>query len=119
MARRRRRSSRSSGPPPSPDRTSTHLGVAWYREDQWSRLRELASDTPEIEERYADWLRSAQETIATLEAEGITVEKVPIDVDAAADWASRRNRPFDGNARSVYVVELMQGRDGDSASDTN
>ena len=117
MTRRKRRSSRRSNPTPSTDRSATHLGVAWYREDQWARLRELASDTPELEERHADWLHSAEETIGTLQAEGITVEKVPIDVDAAAEWASRRNRPFDGKARSVYVVELMRGHTGDGPND--
>ena len=109
MGRRKRSSSRPAATT-SGGQITTHLGVAWYRPEQWSRLRELASDSETIEERHDDWLRSAEETIATLEAEGVSVKRVVIDVNAAAEWASLCSRPFDGKARSEYVVDLLRGQ---------
>src|SRR6266704_4477633 len=35
-------------------------GIAWYRRDQWGRLRELAADPDKLEESYEDWLVGAQ-----------------------------------------------------------
>ena len=106
MARRKRKPS-SRGTAPRAQGV-THVGVAWYRPERWPLLRELASDLENIEERHDEWLRSAQETIATLESEGISVVRVPIDVQAAADWAARRSQPFDGKARSRYVSDLLR-----------
>ena len=32
------------------------VGVAWYREDQWNRLRALATDRDKLANTYAEWL---------------------------------------------------------------
>ena len=35
------------------------VGFAWYKEEQWQRLREVCPDRDKLEERYEDWRRTA------------------------------------------------------------
>jgi hypothetical protein len=34
-------------------------GVAWYRAEQWQRLREVAADVENLEENHEAWLQTA------------------------------------------------------------
>ncbi len=89
----------------------THVGVAWYQREQWARLRELAADASVLEEHYDDWVTSAERALVTVKAQGLTVERVAVDVDEMAEWCRRAGRPFDSRARSEYVADLMRRRD--------
>ena len=89
----------------------THVGVAWYQREQWARLRELAADAPALEEYYDEWVASAERTLTTVKAQGLTVERVTVDVDEMAEWCRRAGRPFDSEARSEYVADLMRRHD--------
>jgi hypothetical protein len=86
------------------------VGIAWYQQAQWNLLRQLDSNPEALDERYEDWLASANRTVATLRGEGLIVEEVPIDVEVVAKWAAKRGLPFNGEARSSYVADLLQQR---------
>jgi hypothetical protein len=86
------------------------VGFAWYRPEQWARLRELASDTAQIEETHEAWLSTAERTEADVRALGIVVERVAVDVDEIADWCNQDGRAFDSTARAEYVAEAMHRR---------
>ncbi len=88
----------------------THVGFAWYQRDQWARLRELAADAEGLEEHYDAWLTSAERTLETVKSEGLSVERVLVDVEEIAAWCARAGRHFDGKARSEYVAELLRKR---------
>lgn len=32
------------------------MGIAWYRPEQWPRLREVSADIEGLEETHAEWL---------------------------------------------------------------
>ena len=38
-------------------------GVAWYRPEQWERLREVSEDVDNLEETYEAWLKTAEHLI--------------------------------------------------------
>jgi hypothetical protein len=46
------------------------VGVAWYRESEWEKLRQLAADPEKIEETYAEWTKVYEDGIRTLRASG-------------------------------------------------
>ncbi len=89
----------------------THVGVAWYQREQWTHLRELAADADVLEENYDDWVASAERALMTVRAQGLTAERVEVDVDEIAEWCRRAGRQFDSKARSEYVADLMRRRD--------
>jgi len=35
-------------------------GIAWYRPEQWERLREVSEDVENLEETYEAWLETAE-----------------------------------------------------------
>ena len=83
-------------------------GVAWYSSTQWQQLREVAADPDRLENTYQEWLVVADQAWKKIEASGIALVKVPVDVSELTDWCRERNIPIDGKARAQYVVEVMK-----------
>jgi len=57
------------------------VGMAWYRPEQWDRLRQISGDVNELEETYEEWLSIATQKIAELQPQGMEIEKVEIDIN--------------------------------------
>ena len=98
---RRRVTKRSKGRKPV-------AGVAWYSSAQWQHLREVAADPERLENTYQEWLAVVDQAWKKIEASGIALVKVPIDVSELIEWCRDRSVPIDGRARAKYVVEVMR-----------
>ena len=79
-------------------------GVAWYREADWPRIKELFPDADQLHESYAEWLKFAEESVKRLARTGATVEPVVIDIDDFLGWCLVHDRLCDAKARTEYVV---------------
>jgi len=88
--------------------SDTITGIAWYRRDQWARLRELAADADRLEEAYEDWLAGAQKTIVQMTATGVRVRRVDIDLDDLVRWCRHEGRPLDSAARAAFAAERLR-----------
>lgn len=88
------------------------IGIAWYRELQWPLLKQLADDPEIIEDTYAEWLKVAEESLATLENEGLTVVKIDIDLPELVEWCKQQNQPNDSGARASFVSQKLQEKFG-------
>jgi hypothetical protein len=84
------------------------VGVAWYRADQWQRLRSLAADAHVLHDTYTEWEASALERLADFHAGGVPIQPVLIDIDELAQWCREHNRPLDTQARSAFAAEKVQ-----------
>jgi hypothetical protein len=84
------------------------VGVAWYRADQWERLRSLAADAHVLHDTYAEWEAAALERLADFRARGMLIEPVPVDIDELAQWCREHHQAMDGKARSAFVAEKVQ-----------
>jgi hypothetical protein len=90
--------------------TNAVVGVAWYRLKQWQRLRAISTDADNLEDTYEEWLRQAEQKVAELNALGLFVEKVDVDVEQLIAWCNERGLELDGHARSTYVTEILRQR---------
>ncbi len=88
--------------------SETITGIAWYRRDQWARLRELATDADRLEEAYEDWLAGAQKTIVQMTAAGVRVRRVDIELDELVRWCRHEGRPVDSAARAAFTAERLR-----------
>jgi hypothetical protein len=88
---------------------SKHVAFAWYREEEWRRLQELASDPDALDSSYDAWLKQAEDALAEMRANGISVTKVELDVKAAAGWCSRKGIPFNSAGRAAFTAEMARG----------
>lgn len=83
-------------------------GVGWYSSGQWQQLREVAADPERLEKTYEEWLVVADQACQKMEASGVAIVKVPVEVQRLIDWCRERNLPIDGKAHAQYVVEVMK-----------
>ena len=109
MARRRR----EQKPEPNSggkSRQETVIGFAWFKEDQWTRFREVCPDDDVLEESYADWRTSALKTIRTLTQQGMVVRKALVDLDELLEWCKSRNLEPNGEARARFAAEKISSQ---------
>jgi phage-related minor tail protein len=86
------------------------MGVCWYKEEQWERLKEIVADPENIEDTYMQWKVDAEKTINELRNNGANVKKVSVDTEKMLLWANENNRPINGKARSEYAAYLLRQR---------
>jgi hypothetical protein len=84
------------------------MGIAWYRPDQWSLLRAIASDPHQLEPTYEEWVAMATKAMRDLAERGVHTVKVDVEVRKLAAWCEERHRPIDGASRATFVAEWLQ-----------
>ena len=93
------------------DTASSHIGVAWYRREQWDRLLEISSDRDELEDTYDEWVAMAEKRVKELGQHGYMLRKVDVDVEELVSWCNSLNRPVDGTARTEFVILKLREQD--------
>jgi len=88
--------------------TNAVTGVAWYRREDWSRLREIASDRANLDDSYEAWLAGAQKTLLELAVAGVAARRVNVDVEALVRRCRAERRPVDSAARAASVADQLR-----------
>jgi len=86
-------------------------GIAWYRREDWWRLREIASDRAQLDDSYEAWLAGAQKTLLELAVAGMPARRVNVDVEALVRWCRAEGRPVDSAARAAFVADQLRRAD--------
>lgn len=86
------------------------VGVVWYREADWPRLRAQVADADKLPDTYAEWLASAKGLLAQLKQDGIPAERVPLDPDTFSAWCAARGLAPNAQARSQYASEVVAAK---------
>ena len=87
------------------------MGFAWYRPEQWQRVRDISTDADNLEETYEEWLRLAEQKLKQLSASNMRVEKIDIDSEQLVLWCNERGLEINGQARSRYAVDKLRELD--------
>ena len=82
-----------------PNETQIVTGVAWYRPEQWQRLRDVSEDVDNLEETYEAWLQTAERMLRDGIPAGVVVERVDIDVEEVLAWCNVRGLPMNAPVR--------------------
>jgi hypothetical protein len=85
-----------------------HVGVGWYVEEEWAKVKAAAADPERFEEAYAEWVQVAESALAELRAAGVNAEKCYIVAEELLAWCIAHGKPNDGASRAEFVAE--QGR---------
>jgi catechol-2,3-dioxygenase len=83
-------------------------GIAWYRPEQWERLREVSEDVENLEETYEEWLQKAERLLHEGIPADLTIEKVDLDVEEVLAWCNFHGLPMNAQSRSKYVSEMIR-----------
>jgi hypothetical protein len=80
------------------------VAMAWYRPDQWALLRAVSADGERLEGSYEEWLAFASEELRELQARGLQVRRIDVEVAALVRWCNSQGRLVDGEARAEYAL---------------
>ena len=83
------------------------IGIAWYRKEQWNRLREISTDKSELEFTFEEWLANAEKTLVDLRAQGLDASRYEVDVEKLLEWCRTKKTQVNGSTRSQYVTERL------------
>ena len=86
------------------------VGVAWYAEAEWQRLRQVSADPEVLEATYADWLTVVEKSLRKLAASGVGAERVDVTVTELQQWCELEGCRLDASARSAFAAELLRRR---------
>jgi hypothetical protein len=92
-------------------KAATKIGMAWYRSEQWNRLRQISEDVDILETNYEEWESLASRKIAELEAAGIKIEKVEVDVNELMSYCEEYGLAVNAESRSRFVTDKLRKRD--------
>lgn len=93
----------------------TTVGVAWYTEEQWAKVKQNSVDSDRFEDSYDEWVAMAEKARGDMLAVGIVTEKFFISADRLQAWCIAHGKRNDASARSEYVSEaLSRGHAGDA-----
>ncbi|WP_366656588.1 hypothetical protein [Fodinicurvata sp. EGI_FJ10296] len=79
------------------------VGVAWFRRDDWSKVKAIFVDSHKLHEAYDDWLAAAEQFYRRIEGQGMRVEKVYIDPDTFPEWCRARGLRINADARQEFA----------------
>ena len=94
----------------TPNQTRIVTGVAWYRPEQWQRLREVSEDVDNLEETYDAWLQTAERMIRDGIPTDVAVEKIDVDVEEVLAWCNEMGLPMNAASRARFVSERVRQR---------
>jgi hypothetical protein len=77
-------------------------GIAWYMREQWEDFRRVSAD--KVEDTWEEWVENAERRIAQLKKEGVSVQKIVVDLPELQFWCRTKNRACDSSARAEYVT---------------
>lgn len=83
------------------------VGIAWYREADYARLRAMFEDGDVLHDTWEEWLKTANDTVAVLERDEAIVERVIIEPDEFLAWCTARGMPLNAKTRGTFAGEFV------------
>ena len=87
---------------------SSVVGVTWYTEEDWSKVKAAATDSERFEETYAEWNAMAIEAVADLKRAGVNAVKFFVISNELLPWCLVHNKPNNAAARAEFVAEKLR-----------
>src|SRR5262245_33705253 len=87
------------------------VGFAWYRPEQWQRVRDISLDSEDMADTYLEWLQLAEQKLSELRNSGVQVEKVDINSEELILWCNEHDLEVTGESRSKYAAEKVSELD--------
>ncbi len=78
------------------------VGIAWYRREDYQRLKEMFTDGSKLPDTFDEWFRLARRTYRTLTASGLRVERAYIDPEVFPAWCKANGLKMNAKARTYY-----------------
>lgn len=79
------------------------LGIAWYTEVEWKKIKEAAADRETFFDEYSEWLAQAQGEFESIQSQGLKPVKVPVRAAGLLAWCMLQKISNDNYGRAAYA----------------
>jgi hypothetical protein len=79
------------------------VGMAWYKPENFLRLRAMFEDGHKLHRTYREWLAAAEANEKALKIKGLRVLRVDIDPDQFPEWCKAEGLKLNADARNRYA----------------
>jgi hypothetical protein len=86
------------------DSSTSAVGVAWYKPEEWETLRNVSTDKDKLEETHAEWLKEAERVVKGLRQQGLQIIKIDVEVADLLLWCESQEIPLNAEARAKYTA---------------
>jgi hypothetical protein len=83
--------------------TAKLVGMAWYKSENFKRVRAMYDDGYMLQSTYSDWLATAELGYLHNQSRGFTVVKVDIDPEEFPRWCADQKLRMNAIGRLVYT----------------
>ncbi len=80
------------------------INMAYYRQTDWDRFLQLIDDRKSMHDSWEEWHKAYEKAKKSIEAEGLVVNQVIVDIDELDKYCKVRGIKNDGKARSKYII---------------
>jgi hypothetical protein len=80
------------------------IAFAWYKPEDWKRLREISADSDQLEESFQEWLIQANDGFNQARKSGLDVTKLFIDLDELKTWCEKEKLKINSDSRSQFAA---------------
>jgi hypothetical protein len=87
--------------------TDNIVGMAWYRPENFHRLREMYDDGYMLQNTYADWRATAELGVIHNTNRGLRVVKVDFDPEEFPRWCAEKGLRMNARSRLAYMTEQV------------
>lgn len=81
------------------------LNIAYYKKEDWDKFLDMVDDRENLHDNWEEWHKTFLKTKKDLEAEGLFLKVVEVDLEELRIYCHMRSIKIDGNARSRFVAK--------------
>ena len=86
----------------------TVVGIPWYSERAWKRMKEISDDRESFHESYQIWLAHADKSVVLLTNRNRPFERLSIDPVSYSWWCENQSIRRDKESRRAYIQYLLE-----------
>jgi len=86
------------------------IGIPWYSERSWKKMKEISDDQENFHESYQVWLAHADKSVVILTNRNKPFERFKIDPVSYSWWCENQSFRRDKESRRAYVQYLLENK---------
>ena len=82
------------------------VGVCWYTEENWTKVKAAASDPDRFEDTYQEWTDMGEKPLQELLIAGVKAGKFSINSEDLLAWCFAHDRANNAASRAEFVSQM-------------
>lgn len=84
------------------------VGVTWYTEENWAKVKASAIDPERFEASFSEWITMANQALADIRNKGIKAVPFNVVAEDLQTWCLAHNKPNSAASRAEFVSKQLR-----------